>query len=123
MQQYKVVALYLSGRGKKIFRSGDIITAADLVDGETEAEKRVAGGFIEKYDALSLPELEEAVLLPNEETEATNVVEENTEVVVPPAENQDNTAEGEKAPAAENQDNTTPPAADAAKKGNKKNGR
>ncbi len=45
MSRYKVKALYVGGRGKSIYQSGDIVTDKNFNDGE--ADKLVKSGFLE----------------------------------------------------------------------------
>ena len=46
MKRYRVKALSMTGKGKKIYDSGDIVTADDIPDGN--AEGKVAEGFLEE---------------------------------------------------------------------------
>jgi len=78
MKKYQVIALSLGGLGNKIFKSGNIVTEKNFIEGR--AEELVKQGFLKE-----VPEEEAEKATETEEAPSENV-EENSEVTETPVE-------------------------------------
>ena len=74
--QYKVKSLYLSGKGNKVLRNGDLVTEAQL---STDADQLVKDGFIEPYVGEAPTDEQPTTAITPEETPVEETQEKPTE--------------------------------------------
>jgi hypothetical protein len=79
MKKYEVIPLYLSGKGKRVFNDGDIVTESDFAP--DSIPRLLAGGYVKE---ISEP-AQQAVLFPVEEPAGEQITEPATEPASEPA--------------------------------------